>query len=431
MTEATATLSDLTGGRPKAPAWPQLVVVAVAALTPIMAYLNSVGFAVFVGLAGMACLPLMFRPRRPLLGLAFLLALALWALASMQWSYHLQSIDLTRFSPEDLTGPKMLLEVGLYGAFVIAAASLAPEEADRAAMTLGVGMLFLALLFIAEGVGKARLYHWIRGAVGQATGPDYAIRDVGRVAYVLVLLFWPAAIHLADVRAGKVPVGLAAAAFIAVSAVAGASLLGADAPTAALAVSGAAFALVMFFGPRAVWLCLAATVLYFATAPLLVQVLVPAMDQPLHADAARQSWAIRLDIWQFAADRILEHPFMGWGLDASRVFSPDIQLHPHNGALQLWLELGAVGVALAATFWAWLFIRVIKLTEKDRVLGAMATATASVFLTIGALSFGVWQEWWLALGAIAAAACIAVDRARPASVPQGVEPGLDQPRVGA
>jgi hypothetical protein len=42
---------------------------------------------------------------------------------------------------------------------------------------------------------------------------------------------------------------------------------------------------------------------------------------------------------------------------------------------------------------------------EDRLAAAIMAATAAAYLTIGAISFGVWQEWWLALGAFALAVC--------------------------
>jgi hypothetical protein len=35
----------------------------------------------------------------------------------------------------------------------------------------------------------------------------------------------------------------------------------------------------------------------------------------------------------------------------------------------------------------------------------MAAAALVSYLVIGGLSFGVWQEWWLALGALTLIAC--------------------------
>ena len=38
------------------------------------------------------------------------------------------------------------------------------------------------------------------------------------------------------------------------------------------------------------------------------------------------------------------------------------------------------------------------------------TFSVLTFSTFGAFSFGVWQEWWLALGALAALSCAALQR---------------------
>lgn len=411
--------------RSKSGGLPEVVVVGVAGLTPLLAYLHNLGFAFVVAVAGLMSLPLLARARKPLPGFAVLLVLALWAVASMRWSLYTQSFDPEHLSAESLTGPKLLLQLPLYGSFVVGALALDGRQAGRASFVLALGVLALAAVFILEGVGKASIYHWIRAVVGQPTGPDFAVRDVGRVAYVLVLLFWPVAIRLTAIRAGKASLGPSAL-FIAVATVAGAGLLGADAPVAALAISALVFTLTMLGGRIAVLCLLAATVCYFAAAPLLIQAALPALHDLL-ADGSHESWAVRLDIWRFAVDRILEQPFFGWGLDASRSFPDNIELHPHNGALQLWLELGAVGVALGATFWAWLFLKIARTAERDRTMVAAAAATASVYLTIGGLSFGLWQEWWLALGALAAVACIVGLRAR--SDPQRSEPVVDKPRV--
>jgi hypothetical protein len=62
--------------------------------------------------------------------------------------------------------------------------------------------------------------------------------------------------------------------------------------------------------------------------------------------------------------------------------------------------------------WVAIFSLINNLTQRDRNLGAVAAATAVTYLTIGALSFGVWQEWWLALGALAFATIAMLDRAR-------------------
>ena len=80
------------------------------------------------------------------------------------------------------------------------------------------------------------------------------------------------------------------------------------------------------------------------------------------------------------------------------MFAPGIKLHPHDGALQIWLELGAVGAVAAAVFWG---VTLLRLSRPVRDAANAATAAcAAVYLLFGALNFGLWQEWWLALGAL-------------------------------
>lgn len=410
MSEA-ATVEPQTAPSPGAPSpvreW---VMTGAVVLTPLFAYLVSLWFAGLVALGGLITLPLLFRGRKPILGLAFLVALAVWATVSMAWSqFRLPSEGV---SIEDLTAVKMLLEVGLYGAFVSAALGMSRAGARRASLVLTVAISLLAAFFLVEGINGARLYFWIRAAYGQPSADlTFAVRDVSRVAFPLVLLFWPVAIQLAERKLWP------AAAALAVAIVSGSVLLGADAPAAALAASAAVFFLVRWKGRPALWACMGLVTLYFGAAPLLAH-LAPG-SQVMASTPALASWAERLDIWRFAAERIVERPFFGWGLDASRMFSPHIQLHTHNGALQLWLELGAVGAGLAALFWAWLFGRIDRAEAGDRPMAAACAATATVYLSIGALSFGVWQDWWIALGALAAAACAMGLTARRVEPPAG------------
>jgi O-antigen ligase len=144
----------------------------------------------------------------------------------------------------------------------------------------------------------------------------------------------------------------------------------------------------------------------------------------LVSDSLLPSWAARTQIWSFAADAIGQRPFLGWGVDASRTFGPAIPLHPHDAPLQLWLELGLPGVLIACAFWLVLGRRLSRLTEARPAAGQFAAATAAAYFTVGALSFGVWQEWWLAVGALAFVACALAAKVRPAGAPTLSEIGF-------
>ncbi|MFN7257851.1 MAG: O-antigen ligase family protein [bacterium] len=129
----------------------------------------------------------------------------------------------------------------------------------------------------------------------------------------------------------------------------------------------------------------------------------------------------RLVIWDFAAQRIAEKPLTGWGLEASRAMpggraQPDaatldrlnitapaqraflalphvevMPLHPHNGALQLWLELGGIGALIGAA----LMLALGFAAARSAVPAVGAGMLASAAVT-GMLSFGLWQAWWVA-----------------------------------
>ncbi len=236
--------------------------------------------------------------------------------------------------------------------------------------------------------------------------PDIARRNAARGCYAVALLFWPAALFTwrRVPVAAPVIVGL-------VTAVSG-LVLGVDAPAAALLISLLVFAGMRVNARIGAWACVAAVVIYVLAAPLVFLPHGAVSTPDLPGDVGKLSWHIRVDIWRFASRLIAHRPLLGYGLDASRAFEPRIPMHPHDAALQLWLELGAPGALLGALFFGWLFYKVARWAPLDPVWAAMACATGSVYLLIGAISFGVWQEWWLALGAAAIAACGMVLQAR-------------------
>jgi uncharacterized membrane protein len=64
------------------------------------------------------------------------------------------------------------------------------------------------------------------------------------------------------------------------------------------------------------------------------------------------------------------------------------------------MELGVVGAIAAASFWTVTLLRLAR-PWRDPVLAASA-ACAAVYLLFGFINFGIWQDWWVALGALIA-----------------------------
>lgn len=207
------------------------------------------------------------------------------------------------------------------------------------------------------------------------------------------------------------------------------SLPGETARLATIAGLGAALFSLAWprLGPRLVGALVASAVLVM---PLLVGFIpkTPSASLPLSA-------VHRLVIWDFAAARIAEKPLAGWGLEASRALPggrarPDaatldrlnittpaqreflvlahvevMPLHPHNGALQLWLELGGIGALLGAALI--LALGFAAAGSAAPAVGAGMLASAAV---TGMLSFGLWQAWWVASLLLAMVALALVPR---------------------
>jgi O-antigen ligase len=118
----------------------------------------------------------------------------------------------------------------------------------------------------------------------------------------------------------------------------------------------------------------------------------------------------RAYVWDFVLDRVRERPLLGWGMDASasmpnfgvapffKFQDHVIPLHPHSVGLQLWLELGLIGVLLALPPLLLLWRRLARASWPG---SAFLVATAGAVLVAGGLSVGLWQSRWLGLECLA------------------------------
>jgi O-antigen ligase len=365
--------------------WCGWVLAGVAALTPLVGWLTPLGFAPLLALAGLLCLPA-FRigdDDRPLA--AVLLIGLVWAAMSTSWS---------PFHPSKLgnnTALKLAFELALYWTAWCGARRAAPAQARLALQILAWGLAAFGALLLVETVTSAGIYRALRAAIGDPVAFPYARKNLAQASFVLALL-WPVA-AAAGVRA-RAPAWLAIPMALGVAVLARVFL--ADAPPISVALAVAAGA--------AIWLWPAAAPRVFGVGAAVTVLVTPLVVLGVRAyglhPALPLSWSERVDYWLYAADRIADHPIRGWGLDASRAFGPHIQLHPHNGALQLWLELGLVGAAVGALVLA-IAWRGLTRGKRD-LISAGAGGSMAVYLLFGMISFGVWQEWWLALGAYVA-----------------------------
>jgi O-antigen ligase len=174
-------------------------------------------------------------------------------------------------------------------------------------------------------------------------------------------------------------------------------------------ILGVAAAVPLYFQRK--WVTRAAaiaSVVFILAAPLVLPPL--AGIAPVSDDVQEVKFSAwhRLEIWSFVGGKIAEKPVFGWGLDSSRAIPGGIDvipgapsgqqwlpLHPHNAALQLWLELGAPGALLFALFVAWVWLALASVAWPP-LYAAAAGSSLVTALIVGFGSYGVWQEWWIA-----------------------------------
>ncbi|MCC7265714.1 MAG: hypothetical protein IT546_00060 [Caulobacteraceae bacterium] len=368
--------------------WCGWVWTVVAGTLPLLAWAWPLGFQVVVPAAGLLCLPAIKVERRDGLWITPLALLVGWALLASTWS---------PYEPPDLehnTAAKLALQLPVYLWAILGARAADARGRARALAVLGWASLIAAALILLEALSGAALYQALRQAMHDPIRPDLAARNVAQGVFVLAATGWLGLAGLPRRLAPFAALALAAAVLV------GGIALRADAPLLALALSAIAATAVWRFprgGPTG--LAVLAGGLVLAT-PLILGLLDQAGVLDALKGPAPLSWEQRIGYWQVTLAAIGQQPLIGLGLDGGRVVM-GASLHPHSTSLQLWLELGAVGAALAAA--AWVAILLGLRGPAPRLAAALAAAAASAYFVFGAFNFGVWQEWWLSLGVFAGA----------------------------
>ena len=332
-----------------------------------------------------------------------LVALVLWADTTLLWA-----VDAELGATEALRFAAMIV-----GAAVVVAGARTLDDDGRArvARFLVLGTAIGAVLLAVEIATRGAILEAGRAMLGR-DGPFIFSVAFNRATAAIAVLAWPVAlVHLRRRHPFRAAATIAFGLFAIV-------LLDKNASAIALTLGGLAFAAAWFAGRAmagALAIAIAAATL---AAPLVPQhVLEPKAVARAHPDISFSEYH-RLIIWRFVAEKIVERPLHGWGMNASRVIpggkeleitaiperaprgsgdnpAEKLPLHPHSAPLQLWLELGLPGAVLGAAFAA-----IVAWRLRDRTMDRATRATALGCLvsaaTIFFMSFSVWQSWWLA-----------------------------------
>jgi O-antigen ligase len=399
-----ATMSPTQAALPfrQSPAFPAALVLAAAPTVAVLQF-RALAVVVLGGLLATVIAHWRLHRRLPVPGgmaLAAAVALGLLAAVSAAWA-----ADAGRALG---TGLRFAGFVALGGAAAVAVAAEPPARLRRLAMWMAVGLAVGIVLAAVDHLSGNMVRALVRGQ--RQAHPMLYFGLKSAVSVIAVMLPLVLALPFLP-RAGRI----------------------------ALAVAGLATALILPAESAKIAAILG--VLVLLVAPLLTAVMLPRLPG---IERLPPSAAHRVMIWDFVEDRIAERPLLGWGAESSRsvpggrdMFPREaldrygltseawrawfdrpaverLPLHPHNAPLHLWLELGLAGAAVAA----WLAFALGLAASRMRVSGAAAACLAAT-ATVGMLSYGVWQEWWIGMQLLLVVAIAAIDSlARQSRAPE-------------
>lgn len=113
----------------------------------------------------------------------------------------------------------------------------------------------------------------------------------------------------------------------------------------------------------------------------------------------------RLEIWDYISRYILQQPWYGFGIEATRAVTDfdtngvynevNTVLHPHNFVFQIWIEFGLIGIVIAMG----LMWKILSMIEKNFTISQQKILLPTMMASIipASTAYGMWQGWWLAL----------------------------------
>jgi O-antigen ligase len=322
------------------------------------------------------------RPLVTPIGLAAL-GFVVWSLVSIAWSpvQDLSWRNIEEFLPT------------VAGAYLLA--RLAPGNMPAFTPRLAAWSIALAGLYIVVALATHLPLH-------RAMGSRVALFVFNRPALTILPIMGPLTYLL--YRRGH---GIAALLVLVVST--GAILRSISGAAAMGLAAGAVMSFIAILTPRRVGLAIVGAVLALSLilAPVEGDILQKVMPDAVHERLVQSSSRARVAIARSFGAAVAVDPWKGAGFGTSARFietraaariEPGLRPmlavgHPHNIFLQIWAELGIVGVILTGAILMMMVGLIGRLPRGESVvaLGLVASCTAVAFVEHGA-----WQGWWIA-----------------------------------
>ncbi len=381
-------------------------------------------------LLALAAIPALFvarpgiRPAHYLLaGMAFLV----WAVASESWSPVSRGIISGTLMGGDFAirsaGLRIILTLFFTTLLIAGALRTAPGRAQISSRLILGSLSIHGLLILLSPVFATSVMPVFYGDDPLNHSSGFQNLDRGANAFALVL---PILVAYVGARPGLAWKGLAL--MIALASLVSFGVLGSSAAMFGAALMLVAFVIVRVFpkyGLRGLFTAVAA---YIALAPILMSGLLYMLERSgvnLPGSFQSRAWS-----WEVVIGKIQEAPLMGHGIEASKSWQdtyaaypewmaqlpdfwaryPVVPGHPHNMALQIWAETGAVGAfvaALAVLLIGWrLPIGHNLRADIHYAIGGMLAAAFCLF----SFSYSVWNEAFWSTLALAVVALIVLSR---------------------
>jgi O-antigen ligase len=340
----------------------------------------------------------------------FLIALIAWAFISLFWSQIGLNEIWATFSV------LLLCVAGFIFMGVIEA--LNPHQTRIAQTVLISACVAMVGLFLFEFLTDGVFAKFLKGRTGRHL--DF----IGRGLSILISVIWPI-IALILMRKGN-KIGAAILIFVAGAT---AYQYPNEAMFLGLAVGFFTFIAGLWMRRATIVFVFGTFMLLVITGPMVAHIImnVPAIKEKVVSVLGHRQH--RLNIWEFVSSKVEDRPLIGHGFDMSQHIGAEenqyyletreqfghsrwrlkLPLHPHNISLQIWLELGLIGIifylgivfGICRIIWTW---------RGPPVWAAALGASTASYLTVSSISFGAWQSWWLATAWLVAGIFILVNK---------------------
>jgi len=177
--------------------------------------------------------------------------------------------------------------------------------------------------------------------------------------------------------------------------------------------------IIYFLGPRSFLYFGIISIIFILFLPIISSKILPPIGSieknnyynvPWQKTAIGGSIIHRLLVWEYVANEIYKRPILGHGIGTSRLIGQNIilnvpntnqeikggiPLHPHNNFLEIWLELGLLGIIIISILWMKIIKYGIQMRQDSYIIGTGVCSSIVTIFIISNLSFGVFQAWWM------------------------------------